>query len=83
MSLKLNFIHREDCILFLFHVLNNNFLQLNEVLIHVFVAVSLTINAILTQYTDGISAERLGPHRNECPWYNIKQSGGEAPAREL
>ena len=48
-SLKLNFIHREECTLLLFHVLINKLLELNEVLIHLFVAVSLRINAILTQ----------------------------------
>ena len=34
----------------LFHVLINKLFELNEVLIHLFVAVSLRINAILTQY---------------------------------
>ena len=33
-------------------MLNNKLLELNEVLIHLFVAVSLRINAILTQYND-------------------------------
>ena len=33
----------------LFHMLVNKLLELNEVLIHLFVAVSLRINTILTQ----------------------------------
>ena len=45
--LKLNFIHREDCKLF--RVLINKLLELNEVLIHLFVAISLRITAILIQ----------------------------------
>ena len=34
----------------LFHVLVNKLLEIKEVLIHLFVAVSLRINAILTQF---------------------------------
>ena len=48
-SFKVNFIHREDCKLLLFHVLNNKLLESNEVLIYLFVAVSLRINTIQTQ----------------------------------
>ena len=43
----------------LFHVLINKLFELNEVLIHLFVTVSLRINAIVTQYVLCFSQKEL------------------------